>query len=60
MNNSFDQTTSQDATPEENKKVSWEEKYGKKKGGKKGKKEEGGGGKRKEGKTFLTRLPQPL
>ena len=35
MNNSFDQTTSQDATPEENKKVSWEEKYGKKKGGKK-------------------------
>jgi multidrug efflux pump subunit AcrA (membrane-fusion protein) len=35
MNNSFDQTTSQDSTPEENKKVSWEEKYGKKKGGKK-------------------------
>ena len=35
MNNGFDQTTSQDNAPEENKKVSWEEKYGKKKGGKK-------------------------
>lgn len=35
MNNGFDQTTSQDNAPEDNKKVSWEEKYGKKKGGKK-------------------------
>ena len=40
MNNGFDQTP-QDAAPEENKKVSWDEKYGKK------------GGKKKSGKKVL-------